>query len=51
MYGDVVDMDLLSYLMWIYYMPFEIFVFMFSLGFWVALAYMIHRGIRDFLDR
>ena len=51
MYGDVVDMDLLSYLLWIYYMPFEIFVFMFSLGFWVALAYMIHRGIKDFFNR
>tara|TARA_Y100000816_G_scaffold292525_1_gene288361 strand:- start:14249 stop:14404 length:156 start_codon:yes stop_codon:yes gene_type:complete len=51
MYGDVVDMDLLSYLLWIYYMPFEIFVFMFSLGFWGTIAYFIYRGFRDFFNR
>ena len=50
MYGDIVDMDFLYNLMWVYYLPFEVFVFFFNLGFWGCLVYFGYRAIRDFWE-
>jgi len=47
MYSDIVDSDILSFLMWLYYLPLEIMMFMFSLGFWSMMIWFVFSKIRD----
>ena len=51
MYGEIVDMDILFILVWLYQLPFQIFAFAFNIGFWGVMIYFIYTAIRDRLER
>ena len=48
MYGEIVDMDILFVLVWLYQLPFQLFALAFNLGFWGVIIYFIYSSIRDF---
>ena len=51
MYGEIVDMDILFVLAWLYQLPFQLFALAFNFGFWFVIIYFIYSSIKDFLDR
>ena len=50
MYGEIVDMDILFVLVWLYQLPFQLFALAFNLGFWFVILYFGYTAIRDFWE-
>ena len=50
MYGEIVDMDILYYLSWLYQLPWNVFGIVFNAGFWFMIGYLAYRGFRDIWD-
>ena len=50
MYGDIIDMDILFVLLWLYQLPFQLFALAFNLGFWFVILYFGYTAIRNFWE-